>query len=874
MKMERWLRLRPLLDQALELHGEARQRFLAALGDDNELRCDLERLLADHEKLGPQTAPNAFDLATPVLAERLNEDAELDQARVGQKIGPYRLVRLLGTGGMGAVYLAERFEAGFGQIVALKVVRKALAHQARDRFERERQILAGLKHVGIAALFDGGETDEGQSFYTMEYVDGEAITDYCNHCADTVAARMRLLLQVATTLAYAHQNLIVHRDIKPSNVLVAADGRVKLVDFGLAKLLDEHAMPSLTQTGLGPMTPVYAAPEQFLNGPTTVATDIYQFGVLCFLVLTGGLPYRADPKDSLRWARAVTEDEPITLAQAARSPIPTGDSTHEVPLRLLRQLTRDLDAIVRKALAKSPGQRYRSMDAMSTDLEAFLECRPISARRAGPLYFATRFVQRRRYAVGATVLAVIALTAVGIVALKQSLTAVQQSERAAREVEVRNVTRAMLTDLLRVGPASAAPQRPKSALEALDQGTERTLGVLGGNLQHRAIAVSVLAESYLELEHPQRARDLIEQTLPALNGQLDSMRTEVLQLDLLRARAAAELGDIGTSKRALDRAEIAIRALDLPEYSPSRLAAALVHVEIEEHEGSQEHVREIAAQLLRDNDRPGLNDTLEFAHLLHVSAMQTDDESLSIELFERARKITASHYGEDSPASRAAQRWVIMRDLFGPHRLDTNRLLAEQETWARNTFGEQSLDYAELLRLRCEQAYGAHAYEEGVACWKKVLAIYEQAPDTEILVATVCDYIATDFLKLGQPANALPYYEREFALRSKEFAPSNREVLHSRIQIAKTRCMLGEIDRATRDWDEAMDAYVASAGPLRAWEAVYAAYFATCLLDAGRVESARSTMERHGKLDPPRMDMTEENRTYISGVWERLSRPL
>jgi len=367
---------------------------------------------------------------------------------------------------------------------------------------------------------------------------------------------------------------------------------------------------------------------------------------------------------------------------------------------------------------------------------------------------------------------------------------------------------------------------------------------------------------------------LLEHASPALAAPSDSMRAETLQLNLLLARATAELGDVAASKVALSLAETTIEALRLPGDSPSRLGAELVRLQMEINKGRQENVRQMVDRLLRASDRPGLNDTLEFAHLLRMSAMQTDDDSLSVDRFERARKITVAHYGEDSPASRAAQRWVIMRDLFGPHRLDSNRLLAEQEEWARRAFGEQSIDYAELLAMRCEQTYAAHAYDEGVKCWQKVLAIYENAPDTESLIAKACDFVAMNYLKLNQPAKALPYYERNYAILSSEFAPSNRDVIHSRIQIAKTRCMLGDIERATGDWNQAIDDYVASAGPSHAWEAVYAAYFATCLLDAGHADSARKTMERHGTLDPPRKDLIEEDRALIAGVWQRLSHPL
>ena len=887
IRLERWPRLRALLEQALDLEPDARARYLDALSEsDPDMHRDLGRMIDEHELLSAKSMPSAIALIAPEIAQSMQDDED----RVGQSIGHYRLVRLLGAGGMGAVYLAERLAEGFAQTVALKVVQRTLGSQvARERFERERQILSGLKHPGIALLFDGGQTVDGQSFYTMEYVDGAAIHDYCERRAESVSGRVRLLLQVATTLAYAHLNLVVHRDIKPSNVLVTAEGSVKLVDFGVAKLLDQHSIPTVTQLGPAPMTLAYAAPEQFLNGATTVATDIYQFGVLCFVVLTGCLPYRADPHDTLSWARAVTEEEPMTLqaaVEAAESTVSSG--AQKVAAQFKRQLTRDLDAIVRKAMAKNPDARYRSMDAMIADLDAFLSGRPVTARPVGPLYFTWRFLQRRRHvkysgptgravtgrflqrrrrAVAAAVLAAAAIGTGAGIAWRQSHIAAENAERAAREAEIRSVTRAMLTDLLRAASAGGLAERPKSALEALDQGAERTLRVLSANSRHRAIAAGVLAESYLELHHPQRARALIEQTLPSLAGDgRAEIGADILQLDLLFARAAADLGDVEASQRALARAEAAMDASRLPSDEPRRLAAGLAHVLLDDHAGRAAEANELAARLLVENDRPGTNETLEFAEILRVNAANSMDNARAGSLAERAWKIVAQHYGEDSPAALAAQR-LMLRYID----TDSERIFAAQETQLRDAFGEGSLDYAEVLNQHCLHRLRNRDYAGAEPLCRQAEAIYENSPDSEATqLATAHEFEGDALLHLGRPDEALARYESDLAVRLVTFAPNLPIVIHTRLKVAEARCLSGDVARASADFDTQIEAFVALVGPRHLWEAIHAARFADCLLDAGQVDGARRILERHGSIDPPRKDMSEGDRAEVAAAWERL----
>jgi len=867
-----WRRLRPLLDQALDLPREAHAQFLAGLSADfADLRGDLARLLAEHARTAPMLEEAAADVAAPLLRRSLEGDAE---DTLGRRFGAYRITQLLGIGGMGVVYLAERADGKFTQQVALKVVQTGIGAAAHERFERERQILARLVHPNIAALYDGGELPDGQAFYTMEYVDGAPITLFCVEAGCDIDARVRLLRDVAATLAFAHRNLIVHRDIKPSNILVTDAGRVKLLDFGIAKLIGAEAvgMNRTLTAQAGPMTPDYAAPEQFRNEPITVATDVYQFGMLCFRVFTGAAPYRADPADPYAWARAVAEEEPISLARAVDDTSVRSVWGTRVDTKHLRGLLGgDLNAIVRKMLAKAPADRYGSMDGICADFNAYLDRRPVSARGGNVRYLVGRFLRRHRYAAAAAVGVLGLLFATEWFALRQMNIARGHAERAAREAQVRSVTGAMLTDLLRAGPAGTVLPRPASAIEALDQNTERTLRSLGANPRHRAIAVAVLAGSYLDLDHAQRARELIENALPALASSADALRPEMLELNLLLARAAAELGDVDTAGRTLASAMEMIEAQQLPAQAPERIAAALTQVRIADHQGHRDEARETAKRLLREGDQPGLRDTLEFADVLRTNAVREQDDAKAVELMQRAWRIVAAHYGEDSPVALALQRLVIVRDtVYGQKKLDAEGLLADQELHIRAAFGEQSTDYADVLQLRCEIAESAKDYVRAESLCAQVLAIRERVEEpASVQLADAYDNEGALLLRLGKADAALADFQREFAIRSKSFAPTYVNVIHARLKIAEARCHSGATAQALVEFEPALADYAAQMGPRHPYEAVYAAYFARCLLDAGNTDAARALLEKHARLDPPRENMSEQDRAEVAAIWQR-----
>jgi serine/threonine protein kinase len=402
---ERWKRLRPLLDRALDLEPAQRRAFIEEISlEAPELREDLERLLARHaETTGLDQA--AAELVGARLAQPNTLEVAPAARYIGLRLGPFELRRLIGTGGMGAVYEAERVDGGFRQTVAIKLI-GGVHPGLRERFARERQILAELRHPNIAQLLDGGESADGMPYFALEYIEGRSLLDHVQAGELDLDARLALLVRAAEALAYAHRRKVLHRDIKPGNILVTPEGGVKLLDFGIAKLLDDAGQPTLTRQLLGPMTPEYAAPEQFRGEPLGVATDVYQFGVLMFRVLSGRSPYRVDSTDALAFANAVCDEAPQSLDAVLRSEPshPTPRISSPTPRRRSqRQRRLDLDRILRRCLEKLPERRYASMDALIADLEAVRSDLAPAAR----LSFA-----RRRVRLATALLAMLALAAV------------------------------------------------------------------------------------------------------------------------------------------------------------------------------------------------------------------------------------------------------------------------------------------------------------------------------------------------------------------------------------------------------------------------------------------------------------------------------
>lgn len=443
MTPERWEQISEILEKALSFEGAAREHYLAdACRGDAELRAELDSLLQSHVDAG-----RSF---LDVTGSRQNADSSWDKkTEIGRRIGPYLLQKEIGRGGMGEVFAAVRADGQFRKNVALKLVRSGYdAGSILDRFRNERQILAGLDNPNIARLLDGGTTEDGVPYLVMELVDGISIDAYCDERKLSVTKRLQLFEQVCAAVQYAHQRLVIHRDLKPSNILVTADGTPKLVDFGIAKLLDASGQAEVTM--LRPMTPEYASPEQVRGEAVSTASDVYSLGVVLYQLLTGRSPYALDARTPAKLANAITHEEPerpsTSVHRTAKSVSEeeTRDRTVEriasmredTPVRLRKRLQGDLDCILLKALRKEPQKRYSSVEQFAGDIHRHLTGLPILARKGTTSYRVSKFVGRHKAAALASGAALLAICGGFVAALYEAHVAHQQAA-IAREQRMR-----------------------------------------------------------------------------------------------------------------------------------------------------------------------------------------------------------------------------------------------------------------------------------------------------------------------------------------------------------------------------------------------------------------------------------------------------
>jgi serine/threonine protein kinase len=447
---EFWKAVAAVFGDAVELDGADREALLDARCDGQaDLRAEVDSLLATHARAARfMRDPTGRDAAHPRDASHSDlstDDSAAPLLAEGDLVGPFRLVERMASGGMGTVYRAERVEGGFTQQVAVKLIAAPMTHDtAARRFRAERQILASLQHPHIVTLIDGGVTPRGEAYLVMEYIDGVPISTYCRDRALGLVERLRLFRQVCDAVQYAHAHAVVHRDLKPANVLVTMNGVPKVLDFGVAKLIEEPLETATEETlrGMAPLTPNYASPEQLRGLPVTTAADIYALGVLLFELLTGTRPYETAGKPLDDVMRLVVD------TQAGRPSAAQSPEEVRPPYEWRRALRGDLDAIALCALRKEAAERYASADAFSKDIGRYINGEPVEAREPSFMYVARKLAARHRAAFASAGLAAVVVLAATAMALWQARVANLERVRAGRRFnEVRQLAHALIFDI-------------------------------------------------------------------------------------------------------------------------------------------------------------------------------------------------------------------------------------------------------------------------------------------------------------------------------------------------------------------------------------------------------------------------------------------
>jgi serine/threonine-protein kinase len=796
---ERWQRISPILDSALTLPAAARAAHLDQVcAGDVELRQHVEELLAAEERGGSFLTLGALERAAPLVADLLADlEPHPETAAGGRRVGVYRVVGKLGEGGMGTVYLAERVDGEFEQQVAVKVLRHGLADEvARRRFLQERQILARLVHPGIARLLDGGVTAEGAPFFVMERVEGRPVTEWCDEKRLGLEARLGIFLEMCEAVQYAHRNLVVHRDLKPSNILVDGAGRVKLLDFGIAKLLAEgaegpHADP--TRTTLRAMTPEYAAPEQVRGDPVTTATDVYSLGVLLYELLAARRPYRVSRGSAAEIERAVLEQAPAppSVAAAAGTGWP-GLGARE----LSRRLRGDLDGIVLKALAKEPERRYPSAEALATDIRRRLQGLPVAARGDRLAYRAWKFVRRHRLGVGAAALVLLSLVA-GL------LGTVWQARRAEAEARKASAVKDFLKTLFSASDPARAQGQTLTAKQLLDDGARRIETDLGDQAEVQSEVRRLIANVYVQLGEYEQARSL-------LTADLERQRRLKGPRSVAAAEVLAELGDATWKLDRYDEARALYEeALDIERQSRGAvtaqgavLLAALGSLDREQGElaAAEERLKRALAVLVetKGDDSPEATDVRES---LAVTCSMRDRQAEAASLQARVSEWRARRLGADDPRTLTSR-----------------------------------YNQANYLLVLGRTAEATPILEDVVARQRRILGPRHDSFASSLKVLAVALDLA------GRTEEALPRSAEALAIHREALGADNVQVVHGVLIRSAIESRTARLSEAVHGCGEALRFFATHKGFGARWEANTLSVCGMVLAEAGRLEEAEGRL--------------------------------
>lgn len=831
---DRWARIQALFHEALALPSEARRAWVAtAAGGDADLEARVLALLAADAAGGALLDRPLGGTAAELLGEAgasLPPDA----------FGPYRMLRVLGEGGMGVVYLAERVDVG-GQ-VAIKVLRDAwLSPARRERFRAEQRTLAQLHHPGIAQLHGAGTLPDGTPWFVMEYVEGVSLTAHCRAARLPLAERLRLFRAVCDAVQHAHLHAVIHRDLKPSNILVTPDGAVKLLDFGIAKQLDDlETSADQTRTGMRLMTPAYAAPEQIGGGRVGTRTDVYALGVTLYELLAGRLPFDLAERTPAEAAAVLLQDEPERPSTAARREAARANDPALLPTAD-RAAWADLDILCLTAMHKDPDRRYRSVEALIRDVDHFLAGEPLEARPDSLRYRAGKFVRRNRgpvLAAAASLVLLVTLSTVYAVRLAQARDlALAEAARAER------IQRFTL-QLFEGGDPAMGPADTLRVIELLDRGL-REAGALRRDPATHAELLQTLGGLYHQLGHLQRADSLLHLAREAQQGLHPRGHPDL-------ARALLALGELRIAQARMDEADSLIRdglamtVAHRPPGHPEVASATAVLGRYLYERGAFDEAQPVLEEAVRlhaahDTLSPELGAALSELANTHFYAGRYE---ISDTLNQRALAIHRFVYGDQHP--RVADdlinlgairfQWAEYAEAERFYRAG----LAVIEPW----FGAGHFRTGMALTMlgRAEVLLGRNA--EAATTLRRALAIQEQVfgPDHP-RVASIINELGTIARNEGRFDEAEAHYRRMGRIYRAVHGEQHWLVALSLANLAGTLQARGDLRQAEEVFREAHDLFSATQGPAHQNTAIVKIRLGRVVLDQGRAAEAVTLAE-------------------------------
>jgi serine/threonine-protein kinase len=739
----------------------------------------------------------------------------------GERIGPYRVLRTLGVGGMGEVFLAERADAEFEQQVAIKVVYGgAFARGVQSRFKVERQILAQLDHPNVAHLLDGGSLPDGTAYIVMEYVDGVPIDVFCDSNRLDIAARLKLFQTVCAAVHYAHQNLVVHRDLKPSNILVTAAGVPKLLDFGIAKLLDErqagHHTLAVTHADIRIMTPDHASPEQVRGQAITTSSDVYVLGVLLYKLLTGTSPFVIPTMRLTDIERAICEKDPplpshsIDTDSAETQSI--ADARSLSPARLRRILRGDLDTMVFMAMRKEPERRYASAQQMASDIQRYLDGKPVIARRDTVSYRTAKFVRRHWLPVTAGISALLLILAFATTTYVQSLriaaerdrVAVQRERAEHERVRAEEVSK-FLVDLFKLSDPEENRGNKVTARELLDSSAKRLRAGLNDQPETKAALLSTVGAVYDSLGQFQDALPILDESLQLQPQAHDRSRVNTL-LELGRARTGAgKLADAEAPlQEALHMSQNNFGATSLESGRALWALGMLRHQQGQIGEAKELYVRSLG--ILETSAAP---QTDIAAVLDDLATVYTREQqwALAKRTYERSLEIDRRVLGDDHP--RVTQR--------------LNNLAVVAQNMGDLPQAERL--YREAIR-RHERTYG------------------ERHPETALAKGNLGLLLQRE----GRLAEAEPLLRSALDAKLSVYGPDNYKVGYTRVSLAMLLQDQGNLAAAESEFRQALAIYDKSLPANHLYRASALMYLARLLVDSGKPDEALALSEQSLKI--------------------------